>query len=81
MSTLVSPQFHCKYDDLFETVTGLNVKQQPLSLWQEKACLTLPSHDEKKGEIKEQTESSQGDDKLIEIANEDLFIPINEDPF
>ena len=26
---LVSPQFHCRYDDLFETVTGLNEKYQP----------------------------------------------------
>ena len=40
---LIPPKFHCKYDDLFET--GINAKQQPESLWQEKDYLTLPNHD------------------------------------
>jgi hypothetical protein len=34
---LVSPQYHCSYDDLFETTTGTQVRSIPRSLWQQKA--------------------------------------------
>ena len=37
---LVSPQYHCQYDDLFETTTGTQVRSIPTSLWQYKAGLT-----------------------------------------
>jgi len=34
---LVSPQFHCQFDDTFETVKGLDASLLPVSQWQEKA--------------------------------------------
>ncbi len=33
---LVSPQFHCSYDDLFETTTGTQARSIPKSQWQYK---------------------------------------------
>jgi hypothetical protein len=36
-SGLVSPQYHCQYDDLFETPTGTQVRSIPTSQWQYKA--------------------------------------------
>ena len=38
---LVSPQYHCIYDDLFETTTGTQGRSIPTSQWQFKAGLTL----------------------------------------
>mmetsp|Transcript_28700 Transcript_28700/g.41073 ORF Transcript_28700/g.41073 Transcript_28700/m.41073 type:complete len:760 (+) Transcript_28700:1583-3862(+) len=35
----VSPQFHCAFDDMFETTTGNQAKLIPKSRWQEKAHL------------------------------------------
>jgi len=37
---LVSPQYHCQYDDLFETTTGTQARTIPTSQWQYKAGLT-----------------------------------------
>jgi len=34
---LVSPQYHCQYDDLFETTTGTQARSVPTSQWQYKA--------------------------------------------
>ena len=34
---MVSPQYHCKFDDLFQTVSGKGVQQVPVSKWQQKA--------------------------------------------
>jgi hypothetical protein len=34
---LVSPQYHCQYDDLFETTTGTQARSIPTSQWQYKA--------------------------------------------
>jgi hypothetical protein len=36
---LVSPQFHCHHDDLFETMTGSQARSIPKSKWQIKAGL------------------------------------------
>jgi hypothetical protein len=36
---LVSPQYHCKYDDLFETTTDTQARSIPTSQWQYKAGL------------------------------------------
>ncbi len=33
---LVSPQFHCSYDDLFETTTGTQARSIPKYQWQHK---------------------------------------------
>ncbi len=38
---LVSPQYHCIYDDLFETTTGTQSRSIPSSQWQYKAGLTM----------------------------------------
>jgi hypothetical protein len=37
---LVSPQYHCSYDDLFETTTGTQARSIPISQWQFKAGFT-----------------------------------------
>jgi hypothetical protein len=37
---LVSPQFHCSYDDLFKTTTGTQARSIPKSLWQYKVGFT-----------------------------------------
>jgi hypothetical protein len=34
---LVSPQYHCQYDDLFETITGTQARSIPTSQWHYKA--------------------------------------------
>jgi hypothetical protein len=50
---LVSPQFHCNHDDLFETTIGLQARSIPKSRWQVKAGLE-PSEEEE-DEMREQT--------------------------
>jgi transposase InsO family protein len=37
---LVSPQFHCSYDDLFESTTGTQARAMPKSHWQYKCGFT-----------------------------------------
>jgi hypothetical protein len=37
---LVSPQYHCQYDDLFETTMGTQARSIPASQWQFKAGFT-----------------------------------------
>jgi len=37
---LVSPQYYCSYDDLFETITGTQGRSIPISQWQFKAGFT-----------------------------------------
>jgi hypothetical protein len=37
---LVSPQYHCQYDDLFETTIGTQSRSIPTSQWQFKAGFT-----------------------------------------
>jgi len=37
---LVSPQYHCQYDDLFETTMGTQARSTPTSQWQYKAGFT-----------------------------------------
>jgi hypothetical protein len=51
---LVSPQYHCQYDDLFETTTGTQARSVPTSQWQYKSGLTTekPELDEE-GQINE----------------------------
>jgi hypothetical protein len=46
---LVSPQYYCSYDDLFETTTGAQARSIP-SQWQFKACLTHEKPKVEKGE-------------------------------
>jgi hypothetical protein len=42
---LVSPQYHCQYDDLFETTTGTQARSIPTSQWQYKAGLSSEKPD------------------------------------
>ena len=39
---LVSPQFHCQFDEAFQTVKGIDASLQPPSMWQEKAYFIEP---------------------------------------
>jgi hypothetical protein len=43
---LVSPQFHCMYDDLFETTTGTQSRSIPKAQWHHKASLTVREGDQ-----------------------------------
>jgi len=45
---IVSPQYHCQYDDLFETTMGTQARSIPTSQWQFKAGVTTdkPEMDE-----------------------------------
>jgi hypothetical protein len=60
---LVSPQYHCQYDDLFETTTGTQARSIPTSQWQYKAGLTSekPELDEE-----EQTYENSWDEHSFE---------------
>jgi hypothetical protein len=42
---LVSPQYHCQYDDLFETTMGTQARSIPTSQWQYKAGFTSDKPD------------------------------------
>lgn len=39
----MSPQFHSKYDDDFSTLDNMPKDQRPVSLWQSKCHVTIPS--------------------------------------
>ncbi len=58
---LVSPQFHCSYDDLFEAKTGTQARSIPKTQWQYKL-----------GFVKEPSRSTQ-----IEVEQETGVIPFN----
>jgi hypothetical protein len=58
---LVSPQFHCSYDDLFETTTRTQARSIPKSQWQYKV-----------GFVKETSRSTQ-----TEGEQETVVIPFN----
>jgi hypothetical protein len=64
---LVSPQYHCIYDDLFETTTGTQSRSIPRSQWQYKAGLAI---DNLKNEAQEE------DEKISD--NEDEYYSSNE---
>jgi hypothetical protein len=38
---LLSPQYHCSYDDLFETTTGTQARSIPRAKWQHKAGFAI----------------------------------------
>jgi hypothetical protein len=43
---LVSPRFHCMYDDLFETTTGTQSRSIPKAQWHHKASLPVREGDQ-----------------------------------
>ena len=61
LTGLVSPQYHCQYDDLFETTTGTQARSIPISLWQYKAGLT-----EKPEQQNEQTNQNHWEEQSTE---------------
>jgi hypothetical protein len=56
---LVSPQFHCQYDDLFESTTGTQAPSMPQSLWQQKCGFSLNHSTEDEGDTASQSEPTQ----------------------
>jgi hypothetical protein len=63
---LVSPQYHCQYDDLCETTTGTQARSIPTSQWQYKAGLV----EEKPGLSEEE---QMLEDQMEEQSFEDYF--------
>ena len=57
---LASPQFHCMYDDLFETTTGTQSRSIPKAQWHYKAGLIANEGDQDTPE-EDQEENSKGD--------------------
>jgi hypothetical protein len=76
---LVSQQYHCVYDDLFETTTGTQARSIPISLWQYKSGLTAERPSVAEGDLKIQEPideeedyfSSQDDEELSEGDDEE----------
>jgi hypothetical protein len=70
---LVSPQYHCQYDDLFETTTGTQVRSIPTSQWQYKAGLVsgTPKLDEEEQRIEDEWEKQSFEDYYSSQENEE----------
>jgi hypothetical protein len=62
---LVSPQYHCTYDDLFETAT--RTQARPKSKWQHKAGFTSVEESEEE----EEEEEGYKDPTLDEAVDEE----------
>ena len=56
---LVSPQFHCQYDDLFESTTGTQARHMPQSLWQQKCGFSLNHSSEDEGDTASRSEPTE----------------------
>jgi hypothetical protein len=67
---LVSPQYHCQYDDLFETTTGTQARSIPTSQWQYKAGLS--------SEKPELTEDEQAYEDLWDEQSYEDYYSSNE---
>jgi hypothetical protein len=66
---LVSPQYHCLYDDLFETTTGTQVRSIQRSLWQQKAGFKrLPNQEQEEEESALQDEGDT-DNKFYDTVD------------
>jgi hypothetical protein len=80
---LVSPQFHVRYDDTFETVRSLREHEIPPSLWQAKAGFegTLASKDTNpKGDVSPTGEVLGTELGIIPVTenHEDQALPAGE---
>ena len=66
---LVSPQFHCSYDDLFESTTGTQARAMPKSHWQYKCGFTSspPEGDNQHEGVINQSEPTE----VTNIINDD----------
>lgn len=58
---MVSPQYHCRFDDLFETVSGKGVLNIPESKWQEKAHFVNREEDAKPEQAPKPKPKEQGE--------------------
>jgi hypothetical protein len=69
---LVSPQYHCQYDDLFETTTGTQVRSIPTSQWQYKAGLVsgTPKLDEEEQRMEDEWEKQSFEDYYSSQENQ-----------
>ncbi len=69
-SYLVSPQYHCQYDDLYESTTGTQARSIPTSQWQYKAGLSA--------EKPELTEEEQAYEDLWDEQSYEDYYSSNE---
>ena len=82
---LVSPQFHCQYDDLFESTTGTQARSMPQSLWQQKCGFSLNHSSEDEGDTASQSEPTKVttnitlEDELSTLSVQD-DIPSHQEP-
>jgi membrane-bound ClpP family serine protease len=74
---LVSPQFHCHLDDLFETTTGPQARSIPKSRWQVKARLETSEEEEvdemREQTIAEETSGEESEDESDEISSKEVI--------
>ena len=70
---LVSPQYHCHYDDMFETTTGTQARSIPRSKWQIKAGFIKGPSGENEGEEDEDKED------LNETEEEEIYFDSMEE--
>jgi hypothetical protein len=69
---LVSPQFHCLYDDMFETTTGTQARSIPKSKWQAKAgFVAMDEDDELTDTINEELYEEDGNEVISEDEGEE----------
>ncbi len=69
---LVSPQYHCIYDDLFETTTGTQGRSIPKSQWQYLAGLAISNSGSEPQEGEEMV-SNEEDEYYSSNESEDAF--------
>jgi transposase InsO family protein len=72
---LVSPQFHCSYDDLFETTTGTQARSIPRSRWQYKSGLVLDDQEDQDQQVEQDrwesgTEEEEDEDNTVKSSDE-----------
>jgi hypothetical protein len=69
---LVSPQFHCLYDDMFETTTGTQARSIPKSKWQAKAGFAAMEEDDVLTEtINGESQDEEGNEETSENEGEE----------
>ena len=68
---LVSPQFHCQYDDLFESTTGSQARSMPRSLWQVKCGFSSTPITEDEGDQTRSIGQSEPTEITTNITLED----------
>jgi hypothetical protein len=66
---LVSPQYHCSFDDMFETTRASVTRLIPASEWQVKAHFKAPSMNRTRERTREQTLESSSDMERKLIAD------------